>query len=179
MIELYRYTDKEKQMLIDSMVCLVDTREHDGKNQHILDVFDKMGLHYEKRKLNFGDYSMKIPANPDLGIMRDLDFSSKIIIERKANLDEVCGNLGTADRSRIKKELALAPAEKVMLIENATYSDVLHGNYRSKFAPKSLWASLHSFWHEFGLPIFFVQQPEDSAYFIKGYFEYWLKNYLN
>ncbi len=159
------------------MVYLVDTREHDGKNDHILSAWDKMGLSWKKKKLDYGDYSFMITANPDLGIMRDLDFSRMIMVERKANLDELAGNF-SKERDRIKKELALAPENKVLLIENASYSDMVHGNYSSQYTAKSYWATIHSFWHEFGIPVMFMKDPKDSAYFIRGYFQYWLRDYL-
>lgn len=159
------------------MVVLYDTREHDGKNDHILKVFDKMKLAYKKKKLDYGDYSFLIPANEELGILRDLDFSHLIVVERKASLDEFAGNI-TKERDRIKKEFALAPPNKVLLIENGSYSDMLNGNYRSSYSAKSYWATIHSFWHEFNIPVVFMPNPADSAYFIRGYFQYWLKNYL-
>ena len=159
------------------MVILYDTREHDGKNDHILKMFDKMKVLYKRKKLDYGDYSFEIPANQELGIPRDLDFSKRIIIERKASLDELASNC-VKDRDRIKKELALAPSTKVLLIENASYSDLLNGNYRSEYAAKSFWATIHSFWHEFNMPVVFMPNPSDSAYFIRGYFQYWMKNFL-
>ena len=177
MFELYKYTDKEIEQIIDSMVYLVDTREHEGKNDHILNTFDKFGAKYMKRKLSYGDYSFLIPKNEDLSIPRDLDFSGKIMIERKSGLSEFIGNI-EKDKARLKKELALAPPNKVLLIENASYSDVLHGNYSSNFSAKALWASIHSLWHEFNIPVFFSPQAEDTAFFIRGYFQYWLKNFL-
>ena len=177
MLELYSYTDKEMDQLLNSMVYLVDTREHENKNTHITDMWDKMGLNYKKKKLDYGDYSFMIPANQELGIIRDLYFQKKIVIERKNSLDELAGNLKT-DRERLKREFTLAPDEKVLLIESATYSDLLHGNYRSEYSAKSFWASVHSFWHEFGIPVVFMPNPNESAYFIKGYFQYWLRNFL-
>ena len=107
------------------MIYIYDTREHDGKNQHILDAWDKMGISYKKKKLDYGDYSFLVPANEDLDIPRDLDFSRQIVVERKASLDEFAGNC-VKERERIKKEFTLAPPEKVLLIENASYSDMLN-----------------------------------------------------
>ena len=107
MLQLYKYTDGEIEKLLKSMVYLYDTREHDGKNQHILDAWDKMSINYKKKKLNYGDYSFMIPADEKLCIPRDLDFSSKIVVERKASLDEFAKNL-TEERERIKKEFTLA-----------------------------------------------------------------------
>lgn len=177
MIQLYRYTDAEIDKLLKSMIYIYDTREHDGKNQHILDVWDKMGIAYKKKKLDYGDYSFFVPANEELDIPRDLDFSRQIVVERKASLDEFAGN-ATKERERIKKEFTLAPPEKVLLIEGGSYSDMLNGRYRSDYAPKSYWATLHSFWHEYNIPFVFMPNPAESAYFIRGYFQYWLRNYL-
>ena len=140
------------------MIYLVDTREHENKNTHITDVWDKLGVQWKKRKLDYGDYSFMLPANSDLGISRDLIFSKKIVVERKNSLDELAGNFKT-DRERLKREFALAPHEKVLLIENATYSDMLHGNYRSEYAAKSFWATVHSFWHEYNIPVMFMPNP--------------------
>ena len=59
MLDCYKYTDKEKQEIINSMVVLVDTREKN--NQTLLDIWDKKGLKYKKKKLDYGDYSVMIP----------------------------------------------------------------------------------------------------------------------
>lgn len=177
MISLYKYTDKEIDELVKSMVILVDTREHDGKNEHILQYFDKAGIAYKKKKLDYGDYSFLLKANPDLSIPRDLDFSSKIIVERKANLEELSGNL-TQDKARIEKELALAPKTKVIVIENGLYSDLISGNYDTKYNNKAFWASFHSLWHKYNVPIMFMPDPNYTGFFIRGYFQYWLKNYM-
>jgi hypothetical protein len=159
------------------MVYLYDTREHDGKNQHILDVFDKMKISYKKKKLDYCDYSFLIPANEELNIPRDLDFSHLVALERKASLEEILSNIST-ERDRLKKEFALGPKDKVLLIEGGSYSDMLKGNYNSKYSSKSFWATLHSFWHEYNIPFVFMPNQTESAYFIRGYFQYWLRNYL-
>lgn len=136
-----------------------------------------MGITYKRRKLSYCDYSFMLPKNEELGIPRDLDFSRLVAVERKANLDELAGNM-TKERERIKKEFALAPKDKVLLIENASYSDMLNGNYRSEYAAKSYWASLHAFWHQYNIPFVFMPNPHESAYFIRGYFQYWLRDFL-
>ena len=112
----------------------MDTREHDGKNDHILNYFDSKKISWKKMKLDYGDYSCMIPANEEFGISRDLYFDNEIMVERKANLDEFISNI-TKDRDRIKKEFALAPPNKVLLLENASYADMINGNYISKYLP--------------------------------------------
>lgn len=159
------------------MVVLVDTREHDGKNDHILSYFDSKNIAWKKMKLDYGDYSCAIPANEKFGIMRDMYFNNEIMVERKANLDEFVNNIIT-DRTRLKREFALAPKNKVMLIENADYGDVVMGNYISKLDSKSLYGTIHSFWHEYDLPVFFMRDPKYSGLFIRGYLSYYVRNII-
>ena len=113
------------------MTIICDTREHEGKNQHILEWFDSKKIPWIKSKLDYADYSCMLPRNPELGIPRDLWFDKEIAVERKANLDEYANNC-VDDRNRIKKEFSQAPPNKVLLIENATYADMMNGNYRSQ-----------------------------------------------
>ena len=136
-----------------------------------------MNIKHVKRGLPYGDYTIGVPANEELSIPRDLDFSSQIVVERKANLEEFASN-ACRERERIKKEFALAPPNKVLLIENGSYSDMLNGRYKNDYAAKSYWATLHSFWHKYNIPFVFMPNPQESAYFIRGYFQYWLRNYL-
>lgn len=161
--------------LISSMIILVDTREK--VNDHILEYFDKKNITYKKKALDYGDYSFMIPANEKLSIPRDLYFINKVIVERKASLEEISNNL-TKERDRFEKELCLAPKTKVLLIENANYSDIATGNYNTQYNKKSFWASIHSFWFKYNIPIFFMPDNKWSGLFIRGYFEYYLKNYL-
>ena len=175
MLEFYKFTDKESKELMKSMTILVDTREKE--NRVILDYFDKAKVKYEIRKLDYGDYSVKLGKNEDLGILRDLYFDKQVVIERKGSLDELAGNL-TTERDRLKKELSLAPKDKVIMIEGCSYSDLVEGNYRSQFAVKSFLGSLHSLWFAYDAPFFFVDNKKWSGAFIQGFFTYWLKNYL-
>lgn len=178
MLDKYKYTDKELKTLIDSMVVLVDSREKEGRNNHILNWFDKKGIKYKKKALDYGDYSFYIPANEEFGIPKDLWFDHEVIIERKADLEEISNNLST-DRSRLEKELSLAPKNKVLLIENANFSDIIDGNYDTKYNKKAFIGSLLSFWHRYDCPVFFMPDKEYTAIFIRLYFEYYIKNYLH
>lgn len=175
MLSNYKYTDKEMEELISSMIILVDSREK--VNNHILDYFDRKKINYKKKALDYGDYSFMIPTNENLSIPRDLYFNNQIVIERKASLEEISNNL-TKERDRFEKELCLAPKTKVVLIENADYSDIATGNYDTQYNKKSFWASIHSFWFKYNVPFFFMPNKEYSGLFIRGYFEYYLKNYF-
>ena len=144
---------------------------------HLIHYFDKAKINHASKSLQYGDYSFCIPKNEPLNILRDLYFDKKIIIERKGSLEEISGNL-TKERDRLEKELSLAPKTKVMVIENASYSDMVTGNYKTQYNNKSFWASIHSFWHKYNIPIIFMPDKEYTGFFIRGYFEYYLKNFL-
>lgn len=174
-LDLYKYTDKEKELLLESMVILIDTREK--KIDHIISSFDKAGIKYKIKTLKYGDYSFLLTKNPELGIPRDISFEGKVVVERKGSLEELSTNL-TKGRDRIEKEFALAPYEKVLLVENAGYSDIADGNYRGDYNKKSFLASIHTFWFKYHIPVFFMPDHKYSPLFIKKYFEYYLKNYM-
>lgn len=175
MLDKFKYTDKELDELVKSLTILVDTREKN--NQHLLDYWDNKGISHKKKALSYGDYSFMIPKNEDLNIPRDIYFDGEVIIERKGSLEEISGNL-TKERDRLEKEFSLSPKTKVLLIENGTYGDVVTGNYNTQYNKKSFWASLHSFWHKYNIPVFFMPDIKYSGIFVRGYFEYYLKNYL-
>lgn len=175
MLSKYKYTDKEIEELIKSIVILVDTREK--QNSHLIEYWDKKGILYKKKSLDYGDYSFYIPQNEELNIPRDIYFDKEIVVERKASLEEISNNL-TKERDRFEKELCLAPKTKVLLIENANYSDIATGNYNTQYNKKSFLGSLHSFWFKYNTPIMFMPDNSYSALFIKKYFEYYLKNYI-
>lgn len=174
MLQRYKYTDKELKQLVDSMIILVDSREHDGKNNHILEWFDKKKIPYKKKTLDKGDYSFMIPANIELGISKSLMFDHEIVVERKASLNEISGNL-TQSRDRFEHELSLAPKYKVLLIENANFSDIAEGKYDTDYNRQSFMASLFTFWHRYDIPVFFMPDKKYSGLFIKMYFTYYLK----
>ena len=60
-------------------LILVDTREHQKERERICHQFDKLGVEYERRKLNVGDYM-------------DTD-NPHVVIARKKDLHEICGNV--------------------------------------------------------------------------------------
>ena len=157
------------------MVILIDKREK--SIDHLVRYFDKAKIEYINKSLSYGDYSFYIPKNDSLSIPRDLYFDKKIIVERKGSLEELSGNL-TKERDRFEKELSLSPKNKVIIVENSNYSDMINGNYNTQYNNKSYWASVHSFWHKYNVPIVFLSDKAYTGYFIRGYFEYYLKNYL-
>lgn len=176
MLNLYKYTDKEKEELIKSLVVLVDRREK--VNEHIIEWFDKKKIPYKNKSLEYGDYSFYLPASEQLHIPTDLYFDHEIMLERKGSLNELSSNM-TKDRSRIEKEFALAPKQKMLLIENASYEDIVEGNYDTEYNRKSFLGTLHSWYYKYNMPFFFLKNNKYSGLFIYMYFQNYLKtNYL-
>lgn len=175
MIDLYRYTDTEVKKLLKSIVVIVDSREQ--VNLHVTSWFDEKKIPYKIDKVETGDYSFYLPSNPELGITRDLYFTDKIAIERKANLVELSGNF-TNDRTRIENEFIRKKGKMILLIENAEYVDIVNHNYKTDYKPVSFLATLHSFSERYDIPFTFMKDIKGSGQFIYYTFYYFLRNYL-
>lgn len=162
-------TDTElKKELKEHLTIICDTREQ--VNGHILDWFRKQKIQFVERGLSTGDYSV---------MWRDKSFEDEVLVERKANLDEIAGNF-TTGRERFEREFTRAKANgtKVFLIvENASWSDIMLGNYRSKLNPKSFLSSFLSWQAEFNITILFCK-PSETPRIIHGILYYWVRNRL-
>ena len=97
----------------------VDTREKPQAIQKILAHFEKAGLEVVRQKLDEGDYK--------------LDPEGLVKVDRKQNLQEVCGNL-TWERDRFQRELRRC-AEKGETI----YILVEHGGFIRELADVATW----------------------------------------
>jgi len=175
MIDCYRYTDKEIKELLKSMTIIIDSNEQ--VFDHISDWFDKKKIPYIKKKLDFCDYSFYLPANSELGIERNLYFDKKISIERKRNLEEISTNLGSG-RTQFENEFIRSTGKIHLLIENASYEDIINHKYRTEYKPVSFLASLHSFADRYNFSINFLKDNKYSGQFIYLTFYYFLRNYL-
>lgn len=171
-------TETQIKKVLSTMTILVDTREKVGKNDHILNFFDKKEIPWRREKLDYGDYAPLIPTNEKFGITEDINLSNEIIVERKKNLTELSGNFTTGGGKRLYTELSKAPSRKVLLIENSSYADLVTGNYGTQLEPKSFWALTLTAWHKYNIPIFFMPNPRYSGQFIYGYFYYYLRDKL-
>jgi len=176
MLDKYKYTEKMRKELLKSIIIITDSREQ--VNNHITSWFDKKKLPYKEMTLKQGDYSFYIPKNEELDIPRDIYFDKEIMIERKNSLDELSGNFGTG-RDRFEKELSLAKGKKYLLIERASYQDLVDGNYKAEYDKKAFLATLHTFINRYDLTVMFMPNNEYSAQWIYATFYYYLHNYLN
>lgn len=155
---LYRFTESEIKTLAASLVILHDTREQ--QNAHILKFFDQAKIKHQKRALSTGDYSIMLPACPDLGLPRDLYFNAAI--ERKNSVDELVATV--KDRTRFENELIRGSQMGffAVLVEDAAgFSKIVDGSYRSQYNTRALQASLAALSVRYDCPIHFV--PADLS----------------
>ena len=169
----YHYSDSELKKLLKSIIILIDTREN--KTGHITDYFDKHGIPYKTKKLDYGDYSFYLPEQPELGIQRDIYFNDEIAVERKRSLNELSNNF-THDRTQFENELIRSSNGKmILLIENVKgYQNIIKHNYRTDYKPKSYIGTLHTFRHRYGMEVMFID-PAYSGNFIYYTFYYYLR----
>jgi ERCC4-type nuclease len=170
----YHYTGSEQKQLLKNLVILVDKREQD---RHVAEYLQTKGIAYKDYSLSSGDYSVMLPAAPDLGIVRDLYFDRQIIIERKANLEELSGNF-TQCRERFEREFERVPqCRKYLLIEGGSYSDIFTNNYSTKLNSTAFAASIMVFQARYNLNVSFVSK-EHSGKFIYGIMHYFVREQL-
>ena len=105
--------DKQMKELLQDMVIVIDTREK--SNKHITDIFDKVGVKYEVKKVDSGDYTAYIP---------NTKYKSTLSIERKNSLDEISQNL-TKNKARFEREFERTNNKIIIAIENNTYLDLI------------------------------------------------------
>lgn len=176
MIDRFKYTDDEIKALLKSMTVVVDSREKSW--QHVQTYFDKHKIPYIRKGLSALDYTFMLPANPELGITKDLYFDKDIAIERKASLEELSNNL-TKYRTRFEEEMATSRTlYKYLIIENANYSDIVNGNYNSDYNSKSFLGTLHSFNQRYELQIVFMPDANYTPIYLYGTMQYYLRNIL-
>ena len=147
---------------LDGMVCLVDTREQDTPRLRAR--IATMNCQSEREKLDFGDYSAKFP----LPNGEWFSLANKVVVERKMNIDELCGCY-CQSRQRFTKEFVRAAdsgAKVYLLIEDATWEKIYAGKYQSKMRETALVASILAWCARYNcIPIFC--KPETSGALIK------------
>lgn len=130
--------DLEIDEILESMVITVDNREQPCPRYH-----KRVGQFkhsFERTTLSYGDYSCRYTLPGGL----ECDFAANVVIERKMNLEELCMCFGT-QRKRFIAEFERAKEKgcKIyLLVEKATWKDLIEGHYDSKYNPAALFASI-------------------------------------
>ena len=156
-----------------SMTLLVDSREKD--TPALRKRLNATGRPVDRVALTSGDYSCKIVLPDGTGV----SLADKLIIERKMSLTEISANF-TKHRDRFIREFdrfAATGGKPYLLIENASWEDVINHKYRTQFDPKAFIASLMAWQARYGTHILFCK-PETTGYLMERVFYYEVKEML-
>lgn len=165
---LTHYTDAEIKKKLKELVVIADSREQ--VHQLIIFWLDKHNIQHKSRALETGDYSV---------MLGDATFEDEVVVERKANLDEIAGNF-TNGRERFEREMIRAKAGGIkvfLIVENASWTDIFLHNYRSELKPQSFAATLLSWQARFNLTVIFCK-PSETAQIIYSTLYYWVRDRL-
>ena len=162
------WTAKALAEELSKLTIIIDSKEkvYDHIEKHL----KSNNIPYKVRHLDTGDYSAMIG---------DMTLENDVVIERKANLDEICGNF-TVERERFEREFLRAKANGIkvfLIIENASWAKVFLGDYRSELPVKSLVAAFLSWQVRYNLTIIFCEKNETPR-LIHGILHYFAREVL-
>ena len=165
------YDPFEIKRMMERAVLLVDTREQDtGAYRRRM---EQIGLPHERVKLDAGDYGIR--TTDDAGRV----LTARTLIERKQSADELCSCF-TSERGRFRREFERAVQAGVkmwLLVEETSWVQLLHGQYRSRMHPNALMGSVFSWAARYGIRIVLCRQ-EDAPTLIRSILWYALEREL-
>ena len=166
-------TPKEMDGVLKTLFLIVDTREQ--PTAQYFKRLDAVGIPYRRQKLDFGDYSCGYLALDGSEILLD----KEIVIERKMNLDEICGNF-TRGRDRFAREFERAKqsgAKVHLIVEGGSYEKIIGGKYKSRFNANSLLASFVAFADRYDISVHFCK-AETTPVLMNKIFYHHIRNKL-
>lgn len=156
----------EAKEVLKSFRVIVDTREQ--PTTQALKRYKSMGVAYERHALDYGDYTFNLDFPDGAFLVGDRALQGHTVIERKMDLDELAMCLGR-ERKRFQREMERAKAAKakvVLLVEDATWENLINGKYRSKMNAKAFYSSLVAWMIRYDLAVVFCKS-ETSGKLIK------------
>ena len=149
----------EQLEVLNSMEVLVDTREQ--QTERARKRYERFGCPYTRCTLSYGDYSYNAVL-PDGRKIYDVTetVAPACVIERKMSLDELAACF-CKGRSRFTKEFERAReqgARIYLIVENASWENLLNGKYRTKMNQSAFAASVVAFMVRFNLNVVFCKE---------------------
>lgn len=152
------------------MEIIVDTREQNTERARAR--YARFSVPYRHCALDYGDYTynFRLPDGkwlygPKKGIKA---LEPQVVVERKMDLDELTGNF-TKGRKRFQSEFEKVKAVNgriYLLVENASWENLMNGRYRSQFNQNAFMASITAYMVRYGAGIVFCKE-ESSSQIIK------------
>lgn len=166
---------------LESMRVLVDSREQETERAR--ERYRQFPCKYDRCKLEYGDYAYNFQFPNETWLYNQSMDADKIYpsaaIERKMNIDEVCSCFGK-ERKRFEAEFQRAKdhgARLYLLVENATWENILNGQYKSRLNANALTASLLAWQARYDMRIVFCK-AETTGKMIYNILYRELKEYL-
>lgn len=157
----------EIESVLESFSIIADTREQDTERARRR--YKAFSVPVQRAMLDFGDYTYNATmpnGKPLFDIRRKITpFYS---VERKMNLDELAGCLGR-DRKRFEAEMLRAKgagSRITLLVEDATWENIINGRYQSRMHPRAYLSSLTAWEIRYNLNTIFCK-AETSPTLIK------------
>lgn len=149
----------DKIQMLESMVILTDSREQ--PTERAFKRYEAFKFPYRKATLSYGDYAYnaKLP-NGEWLYDESKTIQAEAVVERKMNLDELANCL-THSRDRFEREFKRAwenGTNIFLLVENASWENLLSGKYRSKFNPSAFFGSITSWVVRYDIKLIFCKE---------------------
>lgn len=145
--------------VLETMVVLVDSREQPSNRAK--QRYEALEAPFKRCTLSYGDYAANFIMPSGNALYDDSTTIQPLaVIERKMGLDEL-EQCFTRGRERFEREFARATdsgADIYLLVENATWENLINGRYRSKMNPKAFLASLTAWMVRYGTQVIFCKQ---------------------
>ena len=118
-----------------------------------------------------------LPSCAEFGIQRDMHFTGDIVVERKASLEELSGNLSKY-RERFESEFLRAKdCNMTLLVERGSLTDIFDKKYNTQLSNKAFIASLIAWQQRYNIKIEFINMQHAGA-LIYSKFYYHLREFL-
>ena len=101
---------------------------------------------------------------------------TKAVLRLYLASNELSGNF-TKGRANIEEEFTRKRGAMYLMVENATYEDIINHNYKTEYKPLSYLATLNSFEARYNLKTAFVKR-QAAGNFIYHKFLYYLREYF-
>ena len=149
----------EQREVLKSFRVIADTREQDTAKSRRRYV--SIGVPVERAALDFGDYTWNAVL-PDGRPIYDTETRvyPEISIERKESLDELA-QCFTRSRDRFRREFQRAAAHgarMILIVENASWENLLAGKYRSRFNPNAFAGSITAYMVRYNMGLLFCKE---------------------
>lgn len=149
------------------MEIVVDSNEQ--PSDRALKRYESFCVPYRVQKIDYGDYTynFKLPSGKRI-YEPNTRLYPPVSIERKADLVEL-SQCFCQSRERFTREFERAKqngAKMYLLVENASWENLINGKYATKYNPKAYFASITAWQDRYGIQTIFCKQ-ETSGKIIK------------